>query len=289
MQQHARQSTWLFGKEAKEKKVILVTGASSGMGKDAALTLLERGHTVYGAARRVEQMKDLVEKGGYALKMDVTSKDQIVDAVQEIMKEQGKLDVLVNNAGYAVYGSVEDITMEEARRQFDVNIFGVARLTKEVLPHMRSAGKGTIINLSSMGGRIYTPFGAWYHATKHAMEGWSDCLRVELEPFNIKVAIVEPGAIETEFSEVMMQPMIDRSKGSPYEPYVNNFVKNGESMESNGSPPSLISKIIVEASESRRPKRRYLAGATAKPLVYMRRWLGDGVYDFIMLRLIKSS
>ncbi|MCB0561426.1 MAG: SDR family NAD(P)-dependent oxidoreductase, partial [Phaeodactylibacter sp.] len=146
------------------KKVVLITGASSGMGKDAALQLIQEGNIVYGAARRVNKMKSLVEAGGYALEMDVTQEEQIVAGVKKIMEEQGRIDVLVNNAGYAVYGAVEDISMEDARRQFDVNIFGLARLTKEVLPHMRKQKAGKIINISSMGGKVYTPLGAWYHA-----------------------------------------------------------------------------------------------------------------------------
>ena len=137
------------------KKTILITGASSGMGKATALQLIAEGHTVYGAARRVDNMKELVDKGGFALKMDVTNDDSIEQGVEQLIQEQGRIDVLVNNAGYAVYGSVEDVSMEDARRQFDVNIFGLARLTQLVLPHMRKQKSGKIINVSSMGGSIH--------------------------------------------------------------------------------------------------------------------------------------
>lgn len=143
------------------KQVILITGASSGIGKATALKLIADGHIVYGAARRVANMQDLVDAGGHAIALDVCKEDQIVEAVKRIMDEQKKIDVLINNAGYAVYGSVEDTTMDDARRQFEVNIFGVARLTKEVLPIMRRQQSGKIINISSVGGKIYTPFGAW--------------------------------------------------------------------------------------------------------------------------------
>jgi NAD(P)-dependent dehydrogenase (short-subunit alcohol dehydrogenase family) len=159
------------------KKVILITGASSGMGKETAIQLLKEGHIVYGAARRVEQMQDIVNDGGFAIALDVSSEQQIINGVAQIIKEQGKIDVLWNNAGYGLYGAIEDIKIEEARRQFEVNLFGLARITQEVLPYMRKAGQGLIINTSSMGGKMYTPLGAWYHATKHALEGWSDCLR----------------------------------------------------------------------------------------------------------------
>ena len=277
----------LFSSTAPKKKVILVTGASSGIGKATALHLLERGHVVYGAARRVDKMQDLVQAGGHAIAMDVTKEAQVVSAVKRIVSEQdGKLDVLVNNAGYAVYGAVESTSIEDARRQFDVNLFGVARLIQEVVPHMRKQKSGTIINLSSMGGKIYTPFGAWYHATKHAIEGFSDCLRIELHQFNIKVAIIEPGLIKTEFGDVMFQPMMDRSKGTPYEECVNAMAKNFG--ESGGSDPIVIARAIAHASESSNPKRRYVAGARAGALLFLRGWLGDGVFDALMLSTMKS-
>jgi NADP-dependent 3-hydroxy acid dehydrogenase YdfG len=160
------------------KKVILVTGASSGIGKATAQQLIKEGHIVYGAARRIEKMKDLEESGGHAIQMDVIKEQEVKACADRIIKEQGRIDVLVNNAGYAVYGPVENVDLEDARRQFEVNIFGLAAITKEVLPYMREAKSGTIINISSIGGKIYTPLGAWYHATKHALEGWSDCLRI---------------------------------------------------------------------------------------------------------------
>ena len=124
------------------KKVILITGASSGMGKETAIQLLKEGHIVYGAARRVEQMQDIVNDGGFAIALDVSSEQQIINGVAQIIKEQGKIDVLWNNAGYGLYGAIEDIKIEEARRQFEVNLFGLARITQEVLPYMRKAGQG---------------------------------------------------------------------------------------------------------------------------------------------------
>ena len=171
------------------KKIILVTGASSGIGKESAKQLIKEGHTVYAAARRIEKMQDIKELGGYPMEMDITNEDDIQRIVDEIIEKEGKIDVLFNNAGYAIYGAVEDITIDEARRQFEVNIFGLASLTQKVLPYMRAKRSGTIINTSSIGGKIYSPLGAWYHATKHALEGWSDCLRLEVKQFNIDVVI----------------------------------------------------------------------------------------------------
>ena len=135
----------------------------------------------------------LFQKGISIISLDITNEDSIFNCVSTILDKEGSLDVLVNNAGYGSYGAIEDVPMEEARRQFDVNIFGLARLTQLVIPGMRAKGYGKIVNISSMGGKIYTPFGGWYHATKHALEGWSDCLRIEVKPFGIDVVVVEPG------------------------------------------------------------------------------------------------
>lgn len=234
-------------------------------------------------------MKDLVEAGGHALEMDVTDEEQVVAAVARIMEEQGKIDVLVNNAGYAVYGAVEDISIEDAKRQFDVNIFGLARLTKEALPHMRKQKSGKIINISSMGGKIYTPLGAWYHATKHALEGWSDCLRLELKPFNIDVVIIEPGVIITEFGDVMLQPMLDRSAGGPYGEMTRKVAGATRSMyeKGDGSPTSVITNLIAKAIDSSKPKTRYVAGKWAKPMMTMRKWLSDRMFDNVIMSQVK--
>jgi len=268
------------------KKAILITGASSGMGKETALQLIKEGHVVYGAARRVESMEELVENGGHAIKMDVTDEEAIIQGVEQVIKEQGKIDVLINNAGYAIYGAVEDTSIEDARRQFEVNIFGLARLTQLVLPHMRKQNSGKIINISSMGGKIYTPLGAWYHATKHALEGWSDALRIEVKQFNIDVVIVEPGAIATEFGEVMLEPMLSRSGEGPYSNIAQsmaNATRSSYEKKGASSPPSVIANVISKAINAKKPKTRYVAGKMAKPLMFMRKRLSDRTFDRIIL------
>ena len=272
-----------------EKKVILITGASSGMGKETALQLIKEGYTVYGAARRVEQMKDLEELGGHAIAMDVTNDEQMVAAVDKIIQEQGKIDVLINNAGYAIYGAVEDTTIADARRQFEVNIFGLASLTQLVLPHMRNQHAGRVINISSMGGKIYTPLGAWYHATKHALEGWSDCLRLELKQFGIDVVIIEPGIIKTEFGDVMTAPMMERSGTTAYANIAKAVEKTTtESYEKGGaSPASVISNLISKAIKARKPKTRYVAGKLAKPLMFVRKYFGDRFFDWAVMSQVK--
>ncbi len=271
-------------------KVVLITGASSGIGKATALQLINEGHIVYGAARRLEKMKDLEEAGGHAIKMDVIEEDQVITGIDRIIKEQGRIDVLVNNAGYATYGSVEETTIEDARRQFEVNIFGLARLTQLVIPHMRKNRSGKIINISSVGGKIYSPMGAWYHATKHALEGWSDCLRLELKQFGIDVVIVEPGLIITEFGDVMTQPMVDRSGHGPYKHMVDQLSATMKEMYGKpdaGSPPSVIANVISEGIRAKKPKTRYAKGKMASMILFMRRWLSDRGFDKAILMQLK--
>lgn len=272
-----------------QQQVILITGASSGIGKVAALDLIAKGHLVYGAARRVGKMNELEAAGGHAVEMDITEERQVQAAVARIVEEQGRIDVLINNAGYAVYGAVEDVSLEDARHQFEVNLFGLARITQEVLPHMRARKSGKIINMSSMGGKMYTPLGAWYHATKHALEGWSDCLRLELKPFNIDVVIIEPGIIETEFGDVMMEPMLARSEGSPYESMAQAIARaTNESYENGGgSSPDVISRLIDKAISSRKPKTRYAGGKFAKPMIFIRTYLGDRIFDKAVMSQVK--
>lgn len=269
----------------KTQQTILVTGASAGIGKAIARQLLSEGHTVYVAARRLEQMHDLERAGARALRMDITDAAQVEEAVATIEAESGGVDVLVNNAGYAVYGSVEDVTIEDARRQFEVNLFGLADLTQRVLPHMRGQRRGRIINMSSMGGKIYTPLGAWYHATKHALEGWSDCLRLEVSQFGIDVVIVEPGGVQSEFGDVMGAPMMERSRGSAYEPLAQAVATATSETYEKGkaSPPELIARTVSRAIAARRPRTRYVAGYLARPLMWLRRWLSDRTFDRLVL------
>lgn len=268
------------------KKVALVTGASSGIGKATAKQLLKDGLTVYVAARRIEKMQDLAKLGAIPLKMDITDTEQIAAVVDQIARDHGGVDILVNNAGYAIYGAVEDTSIADARRQFEVNIFGLADLTQRVLPYMRKQKFGRIINISSIGGKIYTPLGAWYHATKHALEGWSDCLRMELEPFGIDVVIVEPGAIKTEFGDVMSAPMLERSGEGPYSEFAHKVATAVDNMydEKKSSPPEVIAKVISKAVKAGRPKTRYAAGKLAGTVLFMRRWLPDRWFDKMIMR-----
>ena len=271
------------------KKVIIVTGASSGIGKATALQLINEGHIVYGAARRLEKMQDLVHAGGHAVKIDVTNHEQVHAEVQKIIDKEGQVDVLVNNAGYAVYGPIEEITYKQAKRQFDVNLFGLAEMTKAVLPAMRKQGAGKIINISSVGGKIYSPLGAWYHATKHALEGWSDCLRLEVKQFGIDVVIVEPGAIKTEF-DVAMDHQFGAIENSPYGTLKQTMEKlmTNAYMPGNYSEPSVIADAISKAIKTNKPKTRYAAGKMAKQTLMGRKWLSDKGFDRMIMRMVNN-
>ncbi len=271
-------------------QVVLITGASSGMGKEAAKLLLRQGYTVYAAARRIEQMHDLQALGAHTLKMDVTDEAQMQAGMARIAANHGGVDVLVNNAGFAIYGAMEDTTMDDARYQFDVNFFGLARMTQLVLPHMRHQQRGRIINISSMGGKMYTPLGSWYHATKHALEGWSDCLRLELAPFGIQVVIVEPGIIATEFGDVMNGPLLERSGNGAYAKLAHTVAKaTGDAYGKPGaaSPASVIAQVIAQAIAARHPQTRYVAGKMAKPLIFIRKWFGDRFFDMAVMSQMK--
>jgi short-subunit dehydrogenase len=271
------------------KKVILVTGASSGMGKASAKQLIEEGHVVYCVARRLDQMLDLQSLGGKLIQMDVTQDKDLQNVVESIIDQEGKIDVLWNNAGYGLYGAVEDVPLEEARKQFEVNVFGVAALTQKVIPYMRKARSGTIINTSSMGGKMYTPMGAWYHASKHAIEGWSDCLRLELKEFNIHVVVLEPGIIITEWSNVMLENISKYSSKGVYSTLTSKLVASTKAMyeKGQGSQAKVISKTIRTITNSTHPKTRYRVGYFAKPMVWLRIYLGDRLFDKIVMSQVK--
>jgi NAD(P)-dependent dehydrogenase (short-subunit alcohol dehydrogenase family) len=237
-------------------KIALVTGASSGIGEATARELAAAGFTVYAAARRVERLHTLAEAGIHPIAMDVTDDASMQAGVETILTEQGRIDVLVNNAGYGSYGALEDVPMEEARAQMEVNVFGAARLTQLVLPAMRAQHSGTIVNVTSMGGKITTPLGAWYHATKFALEALSDCLRMEVAPFGIDVVIIEPGGIRTEWSGIAAEKVRAVSSSGPYAPQGNAVANSPTSASTRrrSSPPELIGKTITKAVTTRRPR-----------------------------------
>ena len=271
-----------------QRPVVLLTGASSGIGYDVAPLLVRYGYTVYGAARRVEKIEELASEGVKALSMDVTDEASMEAAVQQVIDAEGRIDVLINNAGYGFYGAIEDVPIDEARRQFEVNLFGLARLTQLVLPHMRAQGRGRILNISSMAGRITMPLGVWYHATKYALEAFSDALRMEVEEFGIDVVIIEPGGIKTPWGLIAVDHLEESSRNGVYAAQAQRVAANMRrlySPSSNLSEPKVISKTILRALEARRPKTRYLVGFGAKPSVFLHTVLPDRLFDKVARRI----
>ena len=266
-------------------KVVLITGASAGMGREAAILLAKGGHRVYAGARRMDRMADLADHGVTPVELDVTNSDDNERVVNQIVDATGRIDVLINNAGFGLYGPVEEIPLDDARYQFEVNLFGVAHLTQLVMPHMRAQGSGRIVNISSVGGRVFSPFGSWYHATKHALEGWSDCLRLEAAPFNIQVVLVQPGLIRTDFGDVAAEQLRKYGDGA-YRAQVAPLLKMRDDgrVKDRGTKAEVLAEVFVEAATTGKPRRRYVKGMLGRPALFVRKWLGDGIYE-LTLRL----
>lgn len=268
-------------------KVVLITGASAGIGFETALLLNKSGFTVYGAARRVEKMEALRKEGVQIIKMDVTNDESMKDGINQILAKEKRIDILINNAGYGSYGALEDLPISEAKAQFEVNIFGLARVTQLVLPTMRAQKSGRIINISSIGGKIGEPHGAWYHATKFAVEGLSDSLRMELKQFGIDVVIIQPGVIDTSWNTIARENLLKISGSSAYKTLATKHVNLLKNAGEKGSKPIVIAKTIVRASTAKHPKTRYVTGSGAKLILCLRNLLSDKMFDRAMLMAMR--
>ena len=258
----------------KNNKVILLTGASSGIGYDTAVALAQQGHKVYAAARRVERMEPLRQYGIVPLKMDVTDEASMQEGVKTLLDAEGRIDVLINNAGYGYFGAVENVPMDDARNQMEVNVFGLARLCQLVLPTMRAQHSGRIINTASVAGRSVFYYGGWYHVSKYAVESLSDAMRMELKPFGIDVVIIEPGAIKTNWGIIAADHLIESSRGTAYEQTGTMMANNLRNMYLSNtiSDPAVVRKAIVRAVNARRPCTRYRIGRMANAIVFFH-WL----------------
>ena len=255
-------------------KVILITGASSGIGFDAARALARQGYKVYAAARRLERMEPLREDGVVPVRMDVTDEASMRAGVDAVLEQEGTIDVLVNNAGYGYFGPVETVSMEEARRQLEVNVFGLARLSQLVLPAMRAQGSGRIINVASVAGKSVLYYGGWYHVTKYSVEALSDAMRMELKPFGIDVVIIEPGLIRTDWGHIAADHLEESTVGTAYAETGGNMARNMHYMYDLKWPagPRVVTRALLRAVKSRRPKVRYRIGTGAGSLVFFH-WL----------------
>lgn len=266
------------------KKVALVTGTSSGIGKVTALQLQKDGYLVYGAARRIEKMEDLKSRGIKILSLDVTDDQSMISCINSITETEGRIDVLVNNAGYGHFGTIEDSSIEVGRAQYEVNVFGLARMCQLVIPHMRKQKFGKIVNVSSIGGKITTPFGGWYQSTKYAVESLSDAMRMELKQFGIDVIIIEPGGTESEWADHATNALLKISGNGPYKKSVAKAIKSMENGYKKASPATVISDTISKALKSNKPKARYACGHRASSTLIARRWLSDRVFDRMITR-----
>ena len=270
------------------KAVAFVTGASSGIGAVTALHLNEAGYLVFAAARRADRMAPLEAAGVRVLSLDLTDPHSIDAAVQTVVADGGRLDLLVNNAGYGSYGALEDVPIADARAQFEVNVFGLARLTQLVMPQMRAQRSGTIVNISSMGGKLVAPLGGWYHASKFAVEALSDALRMEASRFGIRVVVVEPGSVRSEWGEVAAQHLRSTARTGPYrdiaERVAGNLAASSEPAARTASDPNVIARKVVKIARAPRPRTRYRVGFGAAPMVFLRWLLPDRAFDSLVQR-----
>ncbi len=272
------------------ERAILITGCSSGIGRATALEAAARGHRVFATARNPESLRDLESRGRMrALALDVTDTASIREAVASVLAEAGRVDALVNNAGYGQYGAAEDVTAEEWRRQFDVNLFGAIEAARAVLPAMREKGSGTIVNVSSVAGKIAIPFAAPYCASKHALEAFSDALRVEVAPFGVRVVVIEAGPIETRFADRARAGAARMLTATgPYSLFYRNAERAMDTdFQAGKLPPEAVARVILEAIESDNPKTRYRITRMARALILLKRLLPDRFFDRRMKKVLK--
>jgi NADP-dependent 3-hydroxy acid dehydrogenase YdfG len=266
---------------------VLITGCSSGIGHATASRLVEGGWTVYATARRPETIADLAEKGCKTLALDVCDEASMSAAVSAVTEAEGAVGVLVNNAGYSQSGAVETVPMDQVRRQFETNVFGLIRMSQLVLPGMREQRSGKIVNIGSMGGKLTFPGGGLYHATKYAVEAISDALRFEVRGFGVDVILIEPGLIVTAFGDVASASVAAATDDGPYEDFNRKVATltadayKGPMVKLGGEPDD-VAKAIARAIKSRRPKPRYRVTASARLLINQRKLTTDRMWDRIM-------
>jgi NAD(P)-dependent dehydrogenase (short-subunit alcohol dehydrogenase family) len=275
--------------EIEKSRPVLITGCSTGIGRATAERLAADGWNVHATARRPESIEDLAERGCRIHALDVTDERSMESAVRAI-EEDGPIGALVNNAGYSQSGAIETIPMESVRRQFETNVFGLMRMCQLVLPGMRSAGSGRMVNLSSMGGKLTFPGGGVYHATKHAVEALSDALRFEVREFGIDVVIIEPGLIVTEFGETAAGSLAEIEEHGPYSKFNSDVARVTANaytgpMARFGAGPEAVARKIAKALTARRPSTRYTVSSSAKVMLGVRRLSTDRMWD----RMVRSQ
>jgi NAD(P)-dependent dehydrogenase (short-subunit alcohol dehydrogenase family) len=266
-------------------KAVLITGCSTGIGRATAEHLARAGHTVYATARRPEAIEDLKALGCKTLALDVTDEDSMRAAVTAVEDAEGAVGALVNNAGYSQSGAVETVALDDVRRQFETNVFGLLRMCQLVLPGMRREGRGRIVNLSSMGGKLTFPGGGIYHATKHAVEAISDAMRFEVQGFGVDVVVIEPGLIRTNFAETAVGSV--PHEDGPYAEF-NTAVSAATAgayrgpFGKLGGGPEAVAEAIAKALDAKRPRARYRVTASARVFMTQRRLLPDRAWDAVV-------
>jgi len=277
-------------------RAVLITGCSSGIGRATALRLAAGGWSVWASARRPESIADLADAGCRTLALDVTDEASMAAAVAQVRAAAGAVGVLVNNAGYSQSGAVETVPLEAARRQFETNVFGLARLTQLVLPGMREQRWGKVVNVGSMGGRLTFPGGGWYHASKYALEALSDALRFEVRGFGVDVVLVEPGLITTEFATAANTALADAGGVAPDaagdDPYARFNATVGAVTQGAyegplklfGGGPDRVARAIEKAITRRRAPSRVVVTPSARTTIPLRRALPDRAWDAVMRR-----
>jgi NAD(P)-dependent dehydrogenase (short-subunit alcohol dehydrogenase family) len=267
-------------------KVALVTGASSGIGRATARALAAEGAVVYATARRQYGVAGLEAEGLRGFRLDVTDEGSMFEAVRRVEAEHGAVDVLVNNAGYGLNGPAEELRMDDVRREFETNVFGLLRMGQLVLPGGR--GYGRIVNVGSVGGTFVAPGAGAYHASKYAVEALSDALRMEVGAFGVDVVLVQPTGVHTPFAAKINATMPDTGPESPYAAFKENMARTTERMFSGGGYGIVeaedVAAVIVRAAGTRRPRARYKVGASAHVYTWMRRLLTDRAWDALMAR-----
>jgi NAD(P)-dependent dehydrogenase (short-subunit alcohol dehydrogenase family) len=267
---------------------VLITGCSTGIGRATAEYLAERGHSVYATARRPESIADLEARGCRILALDVTDEASMAAAVRAVESDHGAIGALVNNAGYSQSGAIESVPLDDVRRQFETNVFGLVRMCQLVLPAMRARRAGRIVNVSSMGGTLVFPGGGIYHATKYAVEAISDALRFEVSGFGVQVVVVQPGTIRTHFADAVSSTLPDAGSAGPYtsfnaavEQATHNAYEKG-ALKRLGGEPEAVAKVIERAITAKSPKTRYRVTPGAHLLIRQRALMTDGMWDRLM-------
>lgn len=267
----------------------LVTGCSSGIGRATALALARSGFAVWASARHIESIRDLESTGCRTVELDVTDESSRAQAVARIADANGHVGVLVNNAGYSQPGSVEELPLKAYRAQFETNVFGLIQLCQLVLPGMRAAGSGTIVNLGSGAGLVAPPLSSAYAMSKFSLEALSDSLRFETARFGIRTILIEASAISSGFTDTLERLLPPQSDDSPYRVVTQNVMRFARNEGDNGIPPERVADTIVKAVLSSRPRARYKVGSQARISPFARRILGDRLWDVVMARLVRAE